>query len=39
VQQRFVIEENASRVEQHLQRAINRVILSAAKDPTVHNVL
>jgi glycogen synthase len=39
VQQRFVIEENASRVEQHLQRAINRVILSAAKDLTVHNVL
>ncbi len=32
VQERFVIEENVRRVEQHLERAMNSVILSEAKD-------
>jgi len=37
VQQRFVIEENASRVEQHLQRALNSGILRYAQDDTIHS--
>jgi glycosyltransferase involved in cell wall biosynthesis len=37
VQQRFVIEENASRVEQHLQRALNNEILRYAQDDTIHS--
>ena len=39
VQERFVIEENASRVEQHLQRAINSEILRFAQDDTIHSEL
>jgi glycogen synthase len=37
VQQRFIIEENASRVEQHLHRALNSGILRYAQDGTIHS--
>jgi glycosyltransferase involved in cell wall biosynthesis len=39
VQQRFVIEENASRVEQHLQRVINSEIFRLAQDDIIHSEL
>ncbi len=39
VQERFVIEENVSRVEQHLQRAINSEILRCAQDDIIYNEL
>ena len=39
VQERFVIEENVNRVEQHLQRAINCDILRSTQDGTMYNKL
>jgi glycosyltransferase involved in cell wall biosynthesis len=39
VQERFVIEENVNRVEQHLQRAINGDILRSTQDDSMHNKL
>lgn len=39
VQERFVIEENINRVEQHLQRAINCDVLCFAQDDAVYNKL
>ncbi len=39
VQQRFVIEENVTRVERHLQRAINSEVLRFAQDDIIHSGL